>query len=115
MKFRFGEINVVCTDRDRSLAFYRNVLGFEVLEEEGSAVHMRGAGVAFLILPVAREAPPPGNPYPSQATLSFDLVVEDLEAARSYFRDHGVDYEDREGFFLIRDPDGLPIEIVQAE
>ncbi|NRA08957.1 MAG: VOC family protein, partial [Myxococcales bacterium] len=31
MKFRFGEINVVCTDRDRSLAFYRNVLGFEVL------------------------------------------------------------------------------------
>ena len=29
-----GVINIICTDLERSLEFYRDVLGFEVLEKE---------------------------------------------------------------------------------
>lgn len=113
MKFRFGEINIVCTDRERTLAFYRDVLGFEVTSEEGTAVHLRGAGLRLLVLPEAEAAPDPCA-YPRRATISFDLLVDDLQVARAYFRGLGVGCEgDAEGgFFLVRDPDGLPIEIV---
>lgn len=116
MKFSFGEINVLCTDRARSLAFYRDVLGLEVESEEGTAVHLRGLGQAFLLLPEASETPTPA-PYGTRATLSFDLVVADLAEARAHFEGLGVPCEGGEagaGFFVARDPDGLAIEIVQA-
>jgi catechol 2,3-dioxygenase-like lactoylglutathione lyase family enzyme len=115
MKFRFGEINVVCTERERSLAFYRDVLGFEVVGEEGTAVHLRGVGLAFLLLPEASEVSP-AVAYGTRATLSFDLIVEDLSQAQTYFQGHDVPCEGdpSAGFFVVRDPDGLCIEIVQA-
>jgi catechol 2,3-dioxygenase-like lactoylglutathione lyase family enzyme len=115
MKFRLGEINVVCRELAPSLAFYRDVLGFEVVGEEDGAVHMRGLGLAFLLLPVAREAPGP-SAYGTCATFSFDLVVQDLGEARTYFEGCGVSCtgEASAGFFVVRDPDGLAIEVVQA-
>jgi len=40
MTFRLGPVNVICTSLERSLAFYRDVLGFELAE--------RGEGFARL-------------------------------------------------------------------
>lgn len=113
MKFELGEVNVLCTDREASLRFYRDLLGFEVESEEGSAVHLRGLGIALLLLPEATERPEP-RPYGTCATLSFDLLVDDLAAARAYFESQGVPCEGEPGagFFVARDPDGLPIEVV---
>ena len=115
MRFRFGEINIVCTDRGRSLAFYRDVLGLEVAGEEGTAIHMRGFGLSFLLLPEAKAVSPPSE-YGARATLSFDLVVDDLAEASAYFQRHAVlcEHPGDPGFFVVRDPDGLAIEIVQA-
>ena len=76
---------------------------------------MRGLGLAFLLLPEASEASLAGV-YGTRAELSFDLIVEDLNEAQTYFQSHGVPCEGElsAGLIVVRDPDGLPIEIVQA-
>ncbi len=38
MKCVIGEINVICTDLERSLAFYRDALDFIPLEAEGPGI-----------------------------------------------------------------------------
>ena len=44
MRFRMGETNIICTDLERSLHFYRDLLGFEALEPEGPAWHLECDG-----------------------------------------------------------------------
>ena len=40
MRFSPGETNVICTQLERSLVFYRDVLGYRVVEEEDGAVRL---------------------------------------------------------------------------
>lgn len=111
-----GEINVICTDLDRSLRFYRDVLGFEAVEEEGPAWHMTCGAVKFLLLAVAGESREP-TPYCAYPEFSIDLMVDDLEATHRRFQEHGVEFvsefEPDADRFMIRDPDGLVFEVIQ--
>jgi len=116
MKFSLGEINIFVSDLERSLAFYCDVLGFENLGEDRGAVHLKGAGHAFLLLPFASaDASPPK--YGARPSVSFDLEVSDIEKAYAYFRDAKVAFERNlepgGDHFFVRDPDGTVIEIVQ--
>lgn len=116
-KASIGEINVICSSLDASLRFYRDVLGFEQLNEEQGCWHMACDGVRFLLLPFAeRNEERPA--YCSVPAISVDLVVEDLDAARTYLAAKDVDIvdepHDNDGCFFIRDPDGLVFEVVQA-
>ncbi len=112
-----GEINVVCSSLEASLRFYRDVLGFEQLSEEKGCWHMACGGTRFLLLPFA-EPKEERLAYGSVPTISVDLIVDDLDAARAYLAAKGVDMIDEppgdDGCFFIRDPDGLVLEIVQA-
>jgi len=54
MKFSVGEINIVCTALDRSLRFYRNVIGCSVVEEEAGAVRLQLGDKHLLLLPFAK-------------------------------------------------------------
>lgn len=111
-----GEINIVCSSIEASLAFYRDVLGFKQLSEDQGCWHMSFNGVPFLLLPFAQ----PNNERPvymSVPAISIDLVVADLGVARSFLSSKNVEIIDDsqdEGCFFIRDPDGLVLEIVQA-
>jgi catechol 2,3-dioxygenase-like lactoylglutathione lyase family enzyme len=110
-----GEINIICSDVARSLRFYRDILGFNVESEEEGYWHLSCGGVRFLLLPFA--APRPElPPYCSEPTYSIDIVVSDLEAAMTYMQSHGVtimnDPPPNDRRFFIRDPDGLPLEVV---
>ena len=115
MQFKLGEINIICTDLVRSLKFYRDLLGFEVVGEEDGALHMKCQGSRFLLLPFAKPAPE-RKAYCKEPAISFDLIVDDLGAAYDYFKQNKVEFEmepEVEGsYFFIRDPDGLVIEIV---
>ncbi len=115
MKFKVGEINIICTDIERSMTFYRDLLGFEVLSEEDGAWHLLCGGVAFLLLPVAMNASDK-KPYCVEPGVSFDLMVQDIQIAFNYFKDNDVEFEmelkEDCSYFFIRDPDGLVIEIV---
>jgi len=116
MEFRFGETNVFCVDRDRSVAFYRDVLGFELAEVEQGAVRLRAGARRLLLLPFAGPAPERRR-YGSEPTISFDLLVDDIDAAHAYLVEHGVEIEapptDERRHLFCRDPDGLVIEVIE--
>jgi len=116
MEFRFGETNVFCVDRERSLAFYRDVLGFAVAQEEDGAVRLRAGSRRLLLLPFAGPASQRRS-YGVEPTVSFDLLVDDVDAAHAYLVAHGVEIEappsaGRRHLFC-RDPDGLVIEVIE--
>ena len=114
---RVGEINIVCTDAEQSLEFYRDVLGFDVTSEEEGCWHMACGEVRFLLLPFAasRESRPS---YCSEPVFSIDLIVTDLDAARHHLESSGVeilsDPAPSDSRIFIRDPDGLVIEVIAA-
>lgn len=114
---RVGEINVICTDAERSLRFYRDILGFEVLGEEEGCWHLTCGETKFLLLPIASTARKPPK-YCTEPTFSVDLLVPDLQAAKKLLESKGVDFVEEispnEERFFIRDPDGLVLEIIQS-
>lgn len=115
MKFKTGEINIICFDLERSLAFYRDILGFGLVEREGIACRIRCDNTYFLLLPVAK-AQNTHDSYCSKPTISFDLTVDDIEEAYKYLQEKDVEFEAEwepgSLRFFIRDPDGLVIEII---
>ena len=117
MRCRIGEINIICTDLERSLRFYRDLLGFEPLEREGPACHLQCDGQRFLLLGVA-ERGHDRSAYCERADFSLDLLVEDLAEAQRRFEVAAVEFvtefDSSPDRFFVRDPDGLVLEIIQA-
>ena len=111
----FGDVNVVCVDLERSLAFYRDALGLRQLGQDGGAVRLAIGGATLLLLPFAIR-PRPASAYPEEATISFDVVVDDLEAIVSRLEEVGgtrVAMLDQDLGWAVRDPDGNVIEVIQ--
>lgn len=115
MQFTPGEINIICTDLEASLVFYRDVLGFIPTQDEDGFYHMQFAGRQYLLLPTAKKSFPVDE-YETVSQFSMDLNVEDIASAYKYFQEHEVEFATKwsEGLrmFVIRDPDGLHWEIV---
>ncbi len=120
-------LTAVCTDIERTTAFYRDVLGLTLVSEavnddDPGARHVwfgfggtrGGPLVSFMEYPDLQ----PGRPGPG-TTHHFALLVEDAEEQRhwlEYLWDQGVQCSeifDRDGFrsIYLRDPDGHVIEI----
>lgn len=116
-QFTLGEVNIICTDLERSLVFYRDVLGFKLIEQEGNAYHMGCSNARFLLLGMAG-AEAERHPYCQQAEISFDLITPDLAATVRHLNKHQVEYaaepDVKAGYVFIRDPDGLVIEVIQG-
>ncbi len=116
--FSLGEINIICTDIQRSLHFYVDILRFEILEQEEDCYHLRCDNHLFLLLPVAH-SPLEMTPYCSVPTFSADLLTPDLESAYHYFLSHNITFErlwqPQARSFIIRDPDGLVWEIIASQ
>ena len=117
MKCRIGEINIVCTGAERSLRFYRDLLGFEVVGQEENAHHLRCGETQFLLLPVAGSEGD-RSPYCSVATISVDILVSDISEAVERLRAAGVEFASAwipgGTRVFVRDPDGLVLEVIQA-
>lgn len=115
MQFQPGETNIICTDAQASLRFYRDVLGFTLVEEEAGAYRLSLNGLYYLLLPFATN-PKPSWEYCSTPEISFDLMVDDLEAAYQYLKSHNVQFAKPwtkgQPNFFVQDPDGLVLEVV---
>jgi resuscitation-promoting factor RpfA len=108
---------LVVADVDRSVAFYRDRLGFTVDDQaDGGAVLSNGSGQIVLqrlsdMAPVDRRV------------VVLRLSVPDVEAAYARLKDQGVDFAQRPGWIRVgrrdlraaklHDPDGHAIQIVQ--
>jgi catechol 2,3-dioxygenase-like lactoylglutathione lyase family enzyme len=98
----------------RAVAFYRDVLGLELVRQDGDAWAAFGLPGGTLALHAAIEGriPPPGG-----ATAVFD--VSDLDSAKEILRGRGVEF-DHEGevadyarFASFRDPDGNTLQLIE--
>ena len=111
----FGDVNVVCIDIERSLAFYRDALGLPEVERERAAVRLAIGDATLLLLPFATRSRQLGS-YPQEATITFDVVVEDLEATVSRLEEAGgarfAKLDEGQGW-AVGDPDGNVIEVIQ--
>ncbi|MFL5995043.1 MAG: VOC family protein [Streptomyces sp.] len=125
MTLHTGHIGLNVTDLDRSLAFYRDVLGFTPLaegKEEGRRYAFLGDG-ENLVLTLWQQAE---QPYASQHAGLHHLALEadTIEKVREYeeaLRAYGVDFAyegvvaHREGAgsggIFFHDPDGTRLEI----
>jgi catechol 2,3-dioxygenase len=112
-----GAITISVGDLERSLAFYRDVIGFSVIERGAEGARLGVEGETLLIL----EAIPGAPPAPGRATGLYHFAIltpSRLDLARSLYRlaetgyplggasDHLVS----EALYL-SDPDGNGIEI----
>ncbi len=112
------------TDRDRSTAWYRDVLGFEVIRtldgETMRRVLMRHPG-GGIVLGLAEHAANPGNPF-NELTSGLDHLAfqvpdrAELEGWLQRFEELGVDHSPiKEGvtgwLITFRDPDNIQLEV----
>ena len=118
---RIGHVHLKVADIERALAFYRDVLGFELQQRMGHSAAFVSAGgyhhhIAFNIWESRGGSwPPPGATglyhlailYPTRAALADGLKrVLDAGIALEGAADHGVS----EAIYL-RDPDGNGVEL----
>jgi len=139
---RFTHIGIGVTDMDRSVAFYRDALGFvwehelrlegeptdTLLRLRGSTVHavyLTRDGVRIELMHFASPpAPPPHERVLTEPGLThLSLRVASMDQAAALVREHGgtvlddtmLNFPEAETFAcFVRDPDGQLIELLQA-
>jgi catechol 2,3-dioxygenase-like lactoylglutathione lyase family enzyme len=123
-------VTAICSDLNRTIAFYRDLLGLTIVHDGpsdddpdtrhvwfGDPQTQAGTLVSFMEYPQL-----PKGVTGTGSTHHFALRVDSPEeqiAWRDYLRDHGVectDVFDRGGFrsLYMRDPDGHVVEIATA-
>lgn len=118
---------IICSDYDRSKAFYTQVLGLRIVAENYRAA--RQSWKLDLALPDGGQIelfsfpnPPPRPTTPeAQGLRHLAFAVDDLDAACARLTRHGVVVEpvrvdEYTGcrFTFFPDPDGLPLELYEA-
>ena len=119
-------IAIICSDYQRSLYFYTQVLGLKVLAE-----HFREArqsfktdlalGEDYVIELFSFPSPPPRATRPEAAGLrhlAFEVdsvaqAAEELDALGISHEDVRTDEYTGKRFLFFQDPDGLPIEVYE--
>lgn len=116
LTFRPKTLTVACTDLDRSGRFYEDVLGASPDPRDGHGCPWYRLGDwSITLMPNAAERSP--SSFPNHAMMALWLEVDDLAAAERLFaRDQVEVVQPSDGqFMMIADPDGLMIEVWQAE
>jgi catechol 2,3-dioxygenase len=105
---RTGHLHLHVASVEHALAFYRDVLGFEVMVNLGSAAFLSAGGyhhhVGFNVWLGSDLKPrPPGTAGLRHWTVFLESLDE-VEAVRVRVRAAGLAVEEREQGFLVRDP-----------
>lgn len=113
---RLDHVSLNVTDRVRSIAWYRDVLGLPQLNQptaDDEPVFMGRPGVQFGLFQAERESP--AREPESSGLRHVALVVDDLDAAQEHLRSQGVEFrfEDHGSALSVyfRDPDGHVLEL----
>jgi glyoxylase I family protein len=113
---RLDHVSLNVADRASSIAWYREVLGLEQLNqpsEDDEPVFLGQPGLQFGLFQAQRQSPP--RQRESSGLRHVAIVVDDLDAAQERLRSHGVEfrYEDHGNALSVYfdDPDGHVLEI----
>jgi catechol 2,3-dioxygenase-like lactoylglutathione lyase family enzyme len=118
LSFQVKALTIACTDYRRSERFYREVLGAAVLPTDDPGYGcpwLRLGSLAITLMPNAAQRSP--AQFPTHAMPILWLEVDDLEEAARWFARNEVEVVTPSAgqFMQIADPDGLVIEVWQAE
>jgi catechol 2,3-dioxygenase-like lactoylglutathione lyase family enzyme len=112
-----GMVMVLVSDMERSLAFYRDVLGLPVVEESPAWSELDAGTIHVGLHHVDGEG---GLSAGEGGSVQLTFYVEDAAAAVARLRDGGADIATeptQEGFggiiAVVNDPDGYPIQLLQ--
>ena len=111
---KLGLIMIVVKDMERSVAFYRDVLGLELLFKQGNWSQFDAGNILIGLHPEGEEV----KVSPTSGC-TFGIYVDDLVKAASELKRRGGHFgiEPRDEPFgrwgLLRDPDGYGIQIIE--
>jgi catechol 2,3-dioxygenase-like lactoylglutathione lyase family enzyme len=106
---RIDHISVQVTDMARSVAFYERIFGLKVLNEDKANEIVR-MGVTRIIVSLHRKPPVGIVDHFAIAIDGFDRAAVTAELAR-----HGLTAEENLDYgFFVRDPEGIPVQIVAS-
>ena len=114
-------VAIICSDRDKSLDFYMNKLGFEMIREavrpQDTLIMLR-SGATVLELFIKPDAPQRVNDPEALGLRHLAFHVENMDEAVAWLNSRGVETEPVRNetinggrFTFFRDPDGLPLEL----
>ena len=110
-----GHVHLHVADVERALAFYRDVLGFEVMVNIGSAAFVSAAGYHHHVSFNSWLGKDVGPRPDGTAGLRQWIIVlerpEEVEAVLERVRAAGIPVEERDGGFLVRDPWGTAVVV----
>lgn len=124
---RIHHVALICSDYERSKAFYVNLLGLRVVAEHYRA--QRQSHKLDLALPDGGQielfsfpSPPPRPSRPeAQGLRHLALAVDDVAQAKAWLESQGVEVEPvrvdeytGRRFTFFADPDGLPLELYES-
>lgn len=123
---RVHHIAIICSDYERSLDFYKRVLGFTVLaehyreESKGYKTDL-ALGNEYVIELFSFPSPPARPSHPEAVGLRhLAFEVNDINKAITELESHGVAHEavrtdvyTGKHFVFFQDPDGLPLELYE--
>jgi catechol 2,3-dioxygenase-like lactoylglutathione lyase family enzyme len=115
---RFSLVALDCPDPHALGAFYGAITGWDIEDDDGDWVQLRGDGgatIAFQLVPHHRPPIWPGHEHPQQLHLDFD--VDDLdrgEAAVLALGARKADVQPGTSFRVFLDPAGHPFCLVRA-
>jgi len=119
---RLDHVSLNVTDRPRSIAWYRDVLGLPQLREprqDDWPVFMGQFGACIALFQATEPGEPPATEAPGLRHVAFLVSAEDLERARAHlgeqdvvarFEDHGNSHS-----LYMHDPDGHAVELTTYE
>ena len=104
---RIDHISVQVTDMARSVDFYEKIFGLKILNEDKANEIVR-MGVTKIIVSLHRKAPVGIVDHFAIAIDGFDRDAVTAELAK-----HGLKAEENLDYgFFVRDPEGIPVQIV---
>lgn len=119
-------VAIICSDYERSLNFYTDILGLRVLaehyrEDRKSYKTDLGIGDNYVVELFSFSSPPPRLSHPEAAGLrhlAFEVddieeSVAELEAKNIPHEEIRIDEYTSKRFVFFQDPDGLPIEFYE--
>ena len=125
------DLGIVIRDSERSLAFYRDVLGLEHIMDMpmpiagGGTMHRMACGDSTLKLVALAETPPPGVPggiggasgirYVTLSVADLDEVVADCEAAGVPIVVPITEIRPGVSIAMVEDPDGNWVEFLRND
>ena len=115
--FRGRRITISCTDIDASEAFYRDLLGAELIPDDGFGCRWYELGDLELdMMPTAEKRSSARHPHDAMPMLC--LEVDDIHEAHDWLLRNQVqiiEEPDETDSMLVADPDGLLITIWHSE